>query len=170
MKHRMIPRFLLALTVSILTCAVALAAPPGQDRHERDHDRGRPAQRAEPNRRPPPPPRRVAPARRAPAPTFHFEDRHRGSARDYFRREYTKGRCPPGLTRRGAGCAPRAARAWTRGRVLPRTVVYYEVPAPLIGALPPPPRGHRYVRVAGDILLIAIGSGLVIDAIQDIFD
>jgi Ni/Co efflux regulator RcnB len=32
---------------------------------------------------------------------------------------------------------------------------------------PPPPR-HRYVRVAADILLIAIGTGLVIDSIEDL--
>jgi len=34
--------------------------------------------------------------------------------------------------------------------------------------LGPPPSGHKFVRVAGDILLIAIGSGMVIDAIQDL--
>jgi len=31
-----------------------------------------------------------------------------------------------------------------------------------------PPPGHRYVRVATDILMIAIGTGLVVDAIQDL--
>jgi Ni/Co efflux regulator RcnB len=53
---------------------------------------------------------------------------------------------------------------------LPSQVIYYDVPQPLLVELPPPSRGHRYVRVAGDILLIAIGTGLVVDAIQDIFD
>jgi len=33
-----------------------------------------------------------------------------------------------------------------------------------------PPAGHRYVRVAADILLIAVGTGLVIDAIEDLGD
>jgi Ni/Co efflux regulator RcnB len=32
----------------------------------------------------------------------------------------------------------------------------------------PPPSGHRYVRVAGDILLLAIGTGMVVDAISDL--
>jgi Ni/Co efflux regulator RcnB len=32
----------------------------------------------------------------------------------------------------------------------------------------PPPAGYRYVRVAADILLIAIGTGMAIDAIQDV--
>ena len=30
------------------------------------------------------------------------------------------------------------------------------------------PAGHKYVRVAGDILLIAIGSSMIVDAIQDL--
>jgi Ni/Co efflux regulator RcnB len=34
--------------------------------------------------------------------------------------------------------------------------------------LPPPPAGHRYVRVAADILLIAVGSSMVIDALEDL--
>ena len=34
--------------------------------------------------------------------------------------------------------------------------------------LEPPPTGYRYVRVASDILLIAIGTNLVIDAIEDL--
>jgi Ni/Co efflux regulator RcnB len=54
--------------------------------------------------------------------------------------------------------------------VLPRNVIYHNVPPERIYAyaLPPPPSGHRYVRVANDILLIAIGTGLIVDAIQDI--
>jgi Ni/Co efflux regulator RcnB len=31
-----------------------------------------------------------------------------------------------------------------------------------------PPSGYRYVRVASDILLIAAGTGMVVDAIQDL--
>lgn len=31
-----------------------------------------------------------------------------------------------------------------------------------------PPSGYRYVRVASDILLIAVGSSMVVDAIQDL--
>jgi Ni/Co efflux regulator RcnB len=31
-----------------------------------------------------------------------------------------------------------------------------------------PPAGHRYVRVATDILLIAVGTGMVVDAIEDL--
>lgn len=31
-----------------------------------------------------------------------------------------------------------------------------------------PPAGHRYVRVGADILLIAVGTAMVIDALQDL--
>jgi len=31
-----------------------------------------------------------------------------------------------------------------------------------------PPAGHRYVRVAADILLIAVGTAMVVDAIEDL--
>jgi len=34
--------------------------------------------------------------------------------------------------------------------------------------LGPPPAGHRYVRVGLDILMIAIGTGMIVDAIQDL--
>jgi len=33
----------------------------------------------------------------------------------------------------------------------------------------PPPTDHRDVEIAGGILLIAIGSSMVIDAVEDIF-
>ena len=54
------------------------------------------------------------------------------------------------------------------GQPLPAGVVYYTLPGPLLVSLGPPPAGHRYVRVATDILLIAIGTGMVVDAIEDI--
>jgi Ni/Co efflux regulator RcnB len=59
---------------------------------------------------------------------------------------------------------------WRKGRALPRNVKYYDVAPDRLRAysLPPAPRGQRYVRVANDILLIAIGTGLVVDAIQDL--
>ena len=44
----------------------------------------------------------------------------------------------------------------------------YALPRSLELVLGPPPAGHRYVRVATDILLIAIGTGIVVDALEDI--
>jgi hypothetical protein len=54
------------------------------------------------------------------------------------------------------------------GRPLPRDVVYYTVPPAVVVKLGAPPPGHRYVRVAADILLITIGTPIVVDAIQDL--
>jgi Ni/Co efflux regulator RcnB len=54
------------------------------------------------------------------------------------------------------------------GRSLPRTVIYHEVVSPDVYYLAPPPRNHRYVRVGNDILLLAIGTGLIVNALYDI--
>jgi Ni/Co efflux regulator RcnB len=99
----------------------------------------------------------------------HFGDRHRTVYRDYYSEQFGRGRCPPGLAKKDNGCMPPGqARKWAVGRPLPRDVIFYEVPQPLIVQFGPPPSGHRYVRVAGDILLIALGTGMVIDALQDL--
>ena len=63
---------------------------------------------------------------------------------------------------------PGQAKKWQLGRPLQRDVIYYEVPRPLVLQIGPPPSGYRYVRVASDILMIAIGTGMVVDALQDL--
>ncbi len=99
----------------------------------------------------------------------HFGDQHRAAVREYYGGQGKSGRCPPGLAKKQNGCMPPGqARKWELGRPLPRDVVYYEVPQPLVVQLGQPPRGYRYVRVAGDILMIAVGTALVVDAIQDL--
>lgn len=98
-----------------------------------------------------------------------FGDHDRTVARDYYSAEMGRGNCPPGLAKKRNGClSPGQAKKWAVGRPLPRDVRYYELPRDLVVHMPPPPPGHRYVQVAGDILLIAVGSSMVIDAIQDI--
>lgn len=99
----------------------------------------------------------------------HFDDRHRGAIRDYYAREYRGARCPPGLAKKGNHCQPPGqAKKWRVGRPLPRDVIFYDLPPAIIVELGVPPAGHRFVRVAGDILLIAVGTGMVIDAIEDL--
>ena len=85
----------------------------------------------------------------------------------YFAEPGHQGFVPPGLAKKG-GLPPGQARSWQRGRVLPAGVVYYALPRSLELVLGPPPAGHRYVRVATDILLLAIGTGLVVDALEDL--
>ena len=100
----------------------------------------------------------------------HFEERHRVIAREYYSEQFDGGRrCPPGLAKKNNGCMPPGqAKKWKIGRPLPPDVIYYEVPRPLVIKIGSPPSGYRYVRVAGDILMIAIGTGMVVDAIQDL--
>lgn len=98
-----------------------------------------------------------------------FEDRQQSIVRSYYGDEFRGGRCPPGLAKKNNGCMPPGqAKKWHMGRPLARDVVYYEVPRPLVLKIGAPPSGHKYVRVAGDILMIAIGTGMVVDAIQDL--
>jgi len=98
-----------------------------------------------------------------------FDDRHRTLTREYYNERYRNGHCPPGLAKKNNGCMPPGqARKWAVGRALPRDVIYYDVPPALVVQFGQPRAGHRYVRVASDILLIAIGTGMVIDAMQDL--
>jgi Ni/Co efflux regulator RcnB len=99
----------------------------------------------------------------------HFADQHRVAVREYYTEQFRGGRCPPGLAKKRNGCMPPGqAKKWQMGRPLPRDVIYYEVPQSLVVQIGVPPAGHRYVRVASDILMIAIGTGMVVDAIQDL--
>ena len=99
----------------------------------------------------------------------HFQPQQHVVVREYYTEHYRGRRCPPGLAKKNNGCMPPGhAKKWRVGYQLPREVIYYEVPAPLVIQIGPPPSGHRYVRVAGDILLLAIGTGMVVDAIQDL--
>lgn len=99
----------------------------------------------------------------------HFVDQHRVYIRDYYGEEYRRGFCPPGLAKKNNGCMPPGqAKKWEVGRPLPREVIFYDLPPRVVVQIGVPPAGHRYVRVAADILLIAIGTGMVIDAIQDL--
>ncbi len=99
----------------------------------------------------------------------YFREEQRTVVYNYYGEQYRTGRCPPGLARKNNGCmAPGQARKWVVGRALPPEVVYYEVPPSVVVQLGAPLPGHRYVRVASDILLIAIGTGMVIDGLQDL--
>lgn len=98
----------------------------------------------------------------------HFGDNQHVVVREYYAREYRGGHCPPGLAKKNNGCMPPGqAKKWHVGRPLPRDVIFYDLPPRLVVSLGAPPAGHRYVRVASDILLIAIGTAMVVDGISD---
>jgi len=93
----------------------------------------------------------------------YFSDRHRESVHTYY-----ASHCPPGLAKKRNGCMTpgQAKKVWVVGQPLPPTVVLAPPPPQIVVSLPPPPVNHRYVQVAGDILLIAVGSKMVVDGIS----
>lgn len=100
---------------------------------------------------------------------FRFSDKDRRVLADYYGGQARAGHCPPGLAKKNNGCMPPGqAKKWRKGYPLPGDVRYYELSNDILVRLPPPPRGHRYVQVAGDILMIAIGTSMVVDAVEDL--
>ena len=95
----------------------------------------------------------------------YFTADNRDSVHHYYA---TAKNCPPGLAKKNNGCMPpgQAKKQWVVGQPLPSSVVVYAVPQQIIVTLPPVPAGHKYVQVAGDILLVAVGSMMVVDGIN----
>jgi len=100
----------------------------------------------------------------------YFTDRQQIILHDYYAAQYRKGKkCPPGLAKKQNGCMPPGqAKKWAVGKPLPEGVVYYDLPQTVIVQLGPPPPDHKYVRVAQDILLLATGTKMVVDAIDNL--
>ena len=156
-------RALAFLLAGLLVTAGAMAAKPDWVGGDKPGKSGKPQQTQKQQRQDSPSPGK--PDRAA----GHFGDDQRAVIRNYYSEQYRVGRCPPGLAKKNNGCMPPGqARKWALGQPLPRDVVVYSLPPAIVVQLGVAPAGHRYVRVASDILLIAIGTGLVVDAIQDL--
>lgn len=99
-----------------------------------------------------------------------IQERDRGAVYSYYRTEYATAGCPPGLAKKNNGCLPpgQAKKMWAMGQPLPAAVVYYPLPGVLLAQLSPAPSGYQYVRVANDILLMAIGTRMIASAIADL--
>jgi len=99
----------------------------------------------------------------------YFGEHQRRIASEYYEEQGRKGRCPPGLAKKHNGCQPPGqAKRWQMGRPLERDVVFYPVPPEVVVRIGMPPAGYRYVRVLNDVLMVAIGSNMVVDAIEDL--
>jgi Ni/Co efflux regulator RcnB len=98
----------------------------------------------------------------------HFTSREREVVHVYFADEQRRGHCPPGLAKKHDGCLSpgHAKRHYVIGRPMPAGVVLVPVPAELVVRMGPPPSGCRYAMVDGDVVKLAAGSALVIDAIR----
>jgi Ni/Co efflux regulator RcnB len=98
----------------------------------------------------------------------YFGERQRADVYAYYGQP-PRAHCPPGLAKKGNGCQPPGqAKKWKLGQPLPRDISYRPVEADIRIRLGTPPAGHEFVRVAQDILLIAVGTSIVIDAIEDL--
>ena len=162
---------LVVLFAGILALAPAIAAQPpwaGGGKGEKDEQKGnhekQKSERGDSDKGSP---------RDASASTVrrgeYFGDQHRVIVQNYYHEQFRTGRCPPGLAKKDNGCIPPGqAKKWAIGRPLPRDVIFYDVPQELVVQIGIPPAGYRYARVANDILLVAVGTGMVIDAIQDL--
>jgi hypothetical protein len=97
-------------------------------------------------------------------------DRDRNAVYTYYRNDFAAGNCPPGLAKKNNGCLPpgQAKKLWAVGQPLPGTVMFYPLPGPLLMQLSPAPTGYQYVRVANDILLMAVGTRMITAAIADL--
>lgn len=100
---------------------------------------------------------------------MYFGDHQRQVVHDYYVQQFRGGHCPPGLAKKRNGCMPPGqAKKWRIGHRLPSDVIYYDLPHSVVVELGTPPAGYKYVRVAKDILLIAVGTSMVMDAIEDL--
>jgi hypothetical protein len=97
-----------------------------------------------------------------------FTDDDREAARTYFVQKHGRGNCPPGLAKRNNGCLPpgQAKKRYVVGKPLPPEVVLVEPPHELTVTLRPCPPGYRYAVVDGDLVKLAVGTMLVVDAID----
>ena len=98
----------------------------------------------------------------------YFNDQQRTYIRQYYTSNYGPGKkYPPGLAKKGNGCLPPGQlRTWVVGQPIPRNVIIYSVPQPVMLQLPPAPYGYRYARIGNDIVLVQRQSNLIVDIIQ----
>ena len=101
-----------------------------------------------------------------------FTADQRQGAQAYFVEKHGRGGCPPGLAKKNNGCLPpgQAKKRYTIGHALPRDIVTQKVPAELSVRIGAPPSGYSYVMLDGDLVKLAVGTMLVVDAITGLVD
>jgi len=151
--------------IAAFTCLTTLAAvsPAGAEKPD-----GPPGQAKRGGQAPQPMAPQVA-VPGAPTVTITIGPRDQTIIRQYFGQRFASGHCPPGLAKKNNGCLPPGqAKKWAQGQPLPAGLPYYLLPQDLLGQLTPPPIGYQYIRVADDVLLMATGTRMIIDAVRDL--
>jgi hypothetical protein len=100
--------------------------------------------------------------------TVTFTTDQRGAAQGWYVETYGKGNCPPGLAKKNNGCLPpgQAKKRYAVGQPLGTAVTYKPIPSELSVRIGKPPEGYLYVTLDGDLLKLAVGTLLVVDAID----
>lgn len=101
-----------------------------------------------------------------------FSTHDRDAVQVYFVETNGRGKCPPGLAKKNNGCLPpgQAKKRYTVGYPLPPKIVIHEVPAEITVRIGAAPDGYRYGVVDGDLVKLAVGTLLVVDAIQGLVE
>lgn len=133
--------------VGVLMLLAALAAGAGA---EEERQKATSDDRVDPNARLGEVGKGTHLARQPLKPGAYFNDKARAAVRAYYADHPLKGAVP--------------ANAWKIGDSLPAGSG--PVPRTLVAKLPKLPPGLQYVQLHGDVLLVAAGSGMVVDAID----
>jgi hypothetical protein len=95
---------------------------------------------------------------------IHLGGSERRIVRDYYR---AQANCPPGLAKKNNGCLPPgiAKKRYEIGRPVFDDAIVIELPHDVIVRLPPLSPGYGYRLVDGDLVVVALSTMIVLDAI-----
>ena len=101
-----------------------------------------------------------------------FTTGQRENTQAYFVEKHGRGGCPPGLAKKNNGCLPpgQAKKRYTVGYALPKGVETHPLPHDLSIRIGAPPPGYSYFMVDGDVVKLAVGTMLVVDAIAGLVE
>lgn len=101
-----------------------------------------------------------------------FAPAQRDAVRGWIVDTRGRGHCPPGLAKKNNGCLPpgQAKKRYAVGRPLPHGIDLGPLPGDLEVRLGIPPVGFRYGVIDGDVVKLAVGTLLVVDAIDGLVD
>lgn len=104
--------------------------------------------------------------------TVTFTTDQRGAAQGWYTETYGRGNCPPGLAKKNNGCLPpgQAKKRYVVGQPLGTGVTYKPISPELSVRIGKPPDGYIYVTLDGDLLKLAVGTLLVVDAIDGLLN
>lgn len=158
---------LTALAVALLL-AMPLAAAAKKDKDEKEHGKGKSHKEHVEDREKEHEVEREVKG----ALGVFFSTQHRDAIHDYYNRAYVnRGSCPPGLAKKHNGCLPpgQAKKRYQINHALPSSVVPLPIPWDLQRRLGPPPAGHEYGYVDGEVLLYQSVGKIVVDSIGSLF-